>query len=132
MPMDIDHEFLDTKLKDYTLVDDLQTIKVNDHCRYTSNKYKEDGRKCAYIIVRAVDENGVLTVNSYKPQYGDWKIDPYNQYKKFRFYKKDEPVYTGECSKCGFKPLRNPYTTCLDCRPVKKNPKSLVSDIYDN
>jgi hypothetical protein len=130
MPMDIDREFLENKLQGYKLVDDLQTIKVNDHCRYTSNKYKQDGRKCAYIIIKSIDKNGVLTVNSYKPQYDDWKIDPFNQYKKFRFYKKDEPVYTGECSKCGFKPLRNPYTTCLDCRPVVN--KSLVSDIYND
>ena len=135
MPMDIDREFLNSKLQGYKLVDNLDDIKPNDHLRYTSNKYREDGRKCAYIVVKSIDENKVMTVNSYRPLYEDWQIDPFNQYKKYRFYRKDEPVFTGECFKCGFKPLRNPYTTCLDCRPVKGkvvNPKSLVSDIYDD
>ena len=130
MPMDIDHEFLDTKLQGYKLVDDLETVKVGDHLRYTSNKYGEDGRKCSYIIIKSIDEDKVMTVNSYKPIYDDWRIDPYNQFKHYYFYKKDEPVFTGECFKCGFKPLRKPYNTCLKCKTVK-NPKSLVSDIYD-
>ena len=114
MPMDIDEEFLETKLKDYKLLTDLSTVQMGDHLRYTSNKYKEDGRKCSYIIIKSIDEAGIFQANSYKPIYKDWKIDPFNQYKKYRFYKKVENKHTGYCVGCNF-PLRNPFTTCFEC-----------------
>tara|TARA_R110000772_G_scaffold53495_1_gene122394 strand:- start:3871 stop:4209 length:339 start_codon:yes stop_codon:yes gene_type:complete len=112
--MNIDNEFLDTKLKDYELLTDLSTVAVGDHMRCTLNRYKEDGRKCSYIIVKSIDGD-ILTVNGYKSTYSNWKIDPQNKYKEYKFYKKVQPIYTGECKNCGCD-IDEPYIVCLSCR----------------
>jgi hypothetical protein len=112
--MNIDQEFLETKLKDYTLIEDLSNIMSGDHIRYTSARYQEEGRKCAYVIVKSIDD-GVLTVNGYKSTYSDWKVDPLSKFKEYKFYKKIQPVYTGECAKCEIF-VCAPYITCYKCR----------------
>ena len=50
------------KLKGYSEVN-IDDLKIGDHIRYTSNKYKEIGRKIAYGIVKSINP---LMVNSYK------------------------------------------------------------------
>lgn len=93
------------KLMDYSMIE-FNKLKVGDHFRYTSNKYKdprsgvdtvEDGRKLTYAVVKTVDED-FFTVNGYQGKktggvtvgnkYPDWKIEPKNKYKNYIFYKK--------------------------------------------
>ena len=114
MTMNIDDsEFLANKLQGYAEVKDVSTLKEGDHLRVTSNKYKEEGRKCSYIILKKLVE-GVWICNSYKPIYKDWGISIDNPYKKYRFYKKEEKPYTGKCFKCNIS-VKSPYRTCYNC-----------------
>ena len=81
------------KLVDYEIVD-FKDLHVKDHFRYSSNKYKEQGRKLAYGVIHKIDrENKILTVNGYvanndQPQFPDWDIEVDNKYKKYVFYRK--------------------------------------------
>ena len=110
----MDTQFFENKLKDYTEIQ-YSELKVGDHFRYTSSVYKEpDARKCCYAIVKKINEDNSLMVNGYKPTYSDWKLDPNNKYRQFKFYKR---LVTGKCAVC-FKPVQN-YSTCYDCS--KKN-----------
>ena len=114
MTMSIDDsEFMANKLQDYTEVKDVSTLKAGDHLRVTSNKYKEEGRKCSYIVLKKFRE-GVWICNSYKPKYNDWGIDPTNTYKQYRFYKREEKPFTGKCFKCNIS-VFSPYRTCYEC-----------------
>lgn len=83
------------KLKGYSMID-LNDLEVGDHFRYSSNKYKELGRKLAYAIVKRIehqeDGSNLYYVNGYSPngenQFPDWKIDINNKYKNYIFYQK--------------------------------------------
>lgn len=108
-----DSEFLANKLQGYTEVKDLSTLKAGDHLRITSNKYKEEGRKCSYIILKKFHE-GTWIVNGYKPVYKDWSITPDNPFKKYRFYKREEKPFTGKCYECNSS-IKSPYRTCYNC-----------------
>ena len=84
---DLDEEFLNNKLKGYTRVHHSR-LHINDHARLTKNKYREDGRKCVYIIVKKKLPCGGFMVNGYKSKWNDWKINPKCKWKEYRFYKK--------------------------------------------
>ena len=80
------------KLKDYEVVNYID-LKLHDHFRYTSNKYREKDRKLAYAVVFNNDKvMRVMEVNGYTTEdthiYPNWKIEVDNQYKKYIFYKK--------------------------------------------
>jgi hypothetical protein len=81
------------KLSDYEITN-FSSLKVSDHFRYTSNKYRANGRKLAYGVVHNVDrENKVLEVNGYitsdqDEKYPNWNIDFNNKYKNYVVYKK--------------------------------------------
>lgn len=109
-----DSKFLDNKLNGYNQVD-YKTLKEGDHFRITSNIYKQDGRKCSYMIVKKVLDDGKLKCNSYKELYSDWVIDPENRWKNYRFYVKPPVTPCGRCMRCE-KRVSDPYLICLDCR----------------
>ena len=120
MTMNIDQEFLETKLQGYQLIEDGNSFSVGDHLRITQAVYKQpDQRKCSYIIIKdkVTQSDGSVTylVNSYKPIYKDWAVSPDNPYKKYRFYKREEIPFTGKCSRCNVS-VKNPYRTCYNCR----------------
>ena len=63
-PLDKTHLSTDDqkKLADYEIVD-FKDLHLKDHFRYSSNKYKEQGRKLAYGVIHKIDrENKFLTV----------------------------------------------------------------------
>jgi len=104
------------KLKNYDRVVPA-SLQVDDHIRYTSNKYKEVGRKCCYGIVKAVNEDGTFMINGYSPnginEYPDWKLDITNKFKCVLLYKK--VVKFNDCIKCGGEVIE-PYKMCLMCK----------------
>ena len=103
------------KLKGYSEVN-IDDLKVGDHLRYTSNKYKEIGRKFAYGVVKSINP---LMVNSYKDvKYPDWKLDISNKYKNIRLYIKKDKVYSGFCVDCNEK-VDTKYEFCYGC--LQKN-----------
>ena len=112
--LDLDYNFKDNKLDGYELVD-YKTLKVGDHFRITSNIYKQDGRKCSYMIVKKVLDDGKLKCNSYKELYSDWVIDPDNRWKNYKFYYKKPVLPCGKCMRCE-KRVPDPYLICIDCR----------------
>ncbi len=81
------------KLTDYEITN-FSSLKVGDHFRYTSNKYKETGRKVAYGVIHDIDnDNDNLEVNGYRAsdeeaKFPNWNIDVNNKYKKYILYKK--------------------------------------------
>ena len=82
------------KLNDYEVVS-FSDLKLDDHCRYTSNVYQATGRKLAYAVIHEIDyENKVMKVNGYKSnhdeekKYPDWDLNLNNKYKNYIFYKK--------------------------------------------
>ena len=81
------------KLTDYEITN-FSSLKVGDHFRYTSNKYKETGRKVAYGVIHDIDQdNKILEVNGYitsdeEAKFPNWNIDVNNKYKKYILYKK--------------------------------------------
>jgi hypothetical protein len=94
------------KLKDYKEIQS-KSLKPTYHFRYTRNQYQEEGRKLAYGVVETLNDDGTLMVNGYSPdgnhQYPDWKIDPLNRHKRYRFY-----MRTNTCLGCG-----RQYALCL-------------------
>ena len=103
------------KLKGYTEVN-VNDLKVGNHIRYTSNLYKQEGRKVSYGVVKSINP---LMVNSYKDiKYPDWKIDVSNKYKNIRLYMKLDKVYSGFCSKCNEK-VNTKYEKCYTCLQQK-------------
>ena len=99
------------KLTGYTEVS-IDELKINDHIRYTSNKYKEEGRKISYGVVKSINP---LTVNSYKDmKFANWKLDVMNKYKNIRLYMKLDKVYSGFCVKCSY-PINIKYERCFTC-----------------
>ena len=85
------------KLKDYEVVNYTDLIR-HDHFRYTSNKYREKGRKLAYAVLFNNDKvKRVMRVNGYTTEdthmYPDWNIEVDNQYKKYIFYRKKIDAY---------------------------------------
>ena len=81
------------KLRDYDIIS-FSSLKMGDHFRYTSNKYREQGRKLSYGVVHGFDkENKILEVNGYTAddedqKYPNWNIDYNNKYKHYVFYTK--------------------------------------------
>lgn len=127
----LDFEFLDNKLQDYEEVANVDDLVLGDHVRVTSNVYKQPGkRKCGYIILKqkVVQEDGDVTwlVNSYKEQYSDWAVSPKNPYKQYRFYKKVEKPYTGQCDTCHLC-VSPPYTRCFNCKELQKQKNKSVA-----
>jgi len=111
-------EFSD-KLKNYERVA-VASLAVGDHIRYTSNKYKEVGRKCCYSIIKEVNEDGTFTVNGYSPngvnQYPDWKLDTANKFKRILVWKKKEDENQfNDCVKCGGTTIV-PHVMCIVCK----------------
>jgi len=103
------------KLKGYSEVN-IDDLKIGDHIRYTSNKYKEEGRRINYAIVQSIHP---LMVNSYKDvKYPNWKLDVNNKYKNIRLYIKKDKVYSGFCSKCNGK-VDTKYEKCYQCLQLK-------------
>ena len=99
------------KLKGYTEIN-VNDLKINDHIRYTSNKYKDDGRKISYGVVKSINP---LMVNSYKDiKFPDWKLDINNKYKGIRLYKKLDKVFSGFCVDCNEK-VDTKYECCFTC-----------------
>lgn len=112
--LNLDYKFMDNKLDGYELVD-YKTLKEGDHFRITSNIYKQDGRKCSYMIVKKILDDGKLKCNSYKELYSDWVIDPNNRWKNYKFYYKKPVIPNGKCMRCE-KCVPDPYLICIDCR----------------
>jgi hypothetical protein len=105
------------KLQGYTETT-ADKLKIGDHLRYTSNKYKEEGRKIAYGVVKSINP---LTVNSYKDiKFANWKLDIMNKYKNIRLYIKMDTVYSGVCIKCSY-PIHTKYETCFTCLNENKS-----------
>ena len=78
-------EFPD-KLTSFTEVDDAQ-IQPDTHFRYTYEKFQGHGeRKCVYAVCTERPDDGNIVCKGYKSTYDPWKLEPDNQYKKFRFY----------------------------------------------
>lgn len=79
------------KLDKYKITS-ITLLNIGDHIRYTSNIYKESGRKIAYAVVHGVDlENNIIVVNSYtkndeEAMYPNWKIDVSNKFKNYVLY----------------------------------------------
>ena len=119
MNMNIDQEFMDNKLKDYSLVS-AKDVSKGMHLRYTKNKYKEEGRNCCYGVVQKMNEDGTFMVNSYKDKiYPDWKINPLDKWKRFKLYKKNEREWTGQCDDCEGA-VEEPWFLCYDCLLKRK------------
>lgn len=112
--LNLDYKFMDNKLDGYELVD-YKTLKEGDHFRITSNIYKQDGRKCSYMIVKKILDDGKIKCNSYKELYSDWVIDPNNRWKNYKFYYKKPVIPNGKCMRCE-KRVPDPYLICIDCR----------------
>jgi len=92
----IDHQYIDNKLKDYIQIDHSK-LRKGHHFRYCKNRYKQEGRDCCYSVVKDVLADGSLMVNGYtkggeKPQYPDWKIEPLHRYKCFTFYRRKDDI----------------------------------------
>ena len=103
------------KLKGYSEVN-IDDLKVGDHIRYTSNKYKEIGRRINYAIVQSINP---LMVNSYKDvKYPNWNLDVNNKYKGIRLYRKLDKVYSGFCVDCNEK-VDTKYEKCYQCLQLK-------------
>ena len=103
------------KLRGYTEVN-IDDLKVGDHLRYTSNKYKEVGRKISYGVVKSINP---LMVNSYKDvKYPNWELDVSNKYKNIRLYIKKDKVYSGFCVDCNEK-VDIKYEKCYTCLQQK-------------
>ena len=103
------------KLKGY-IETSADKLKVNDHIRYTTNKYKEEGRKIAYGVVKSINP---ITVNSYKDiKYANWKLDVNNKYKGIRLYIKKDEIYSGFCVECNEK-IDTKYEYCFTCLKVE-------------
>jgi hypothetical protein len=117
MKMDIKEDF-EGKLKDYYEIRP-QDVRKGMHLRVTSTKYREKGRKIGYIVVKSVDEEGNFVCNSYKPIYPDWCIKPSNKWKAYRFYKKNDRVWTGDCLDCQGT-VDEGYFVCYDCMMKRK------------
>ncbi len=99
------------KLAGYTEID-VNELKVGDHIRYTSNLYKQEGRKVSYGVVKSINP---LMVNSYKDvKYPNWKLDVNNKYKGIRLYIKKDKVYSGFCVECNEK-VDTKYEKCYKC-----------------
>ena len=99
------------KLVGYTEVN-VNELKVGDHIRYASNKYKQDGRKISYGVVKCISP---LMVNSYKSElFPNWKLDVNNKYKNIRIYMKKDKVFSGFCVICNYK-IDTKYETCYQC-----------------
>tara|TARA_R110000851_G_scaffold72_2_gene310 strand:- start:2346 stop:2618 length:273 start_codon:yes stop_codon:yes gene_type:complete len=77
------------KLRGFTEISN-KDLNINDHFRYTCDKYKEYGRDCKYGIVVEIDDDGEITAQCYKPrpEYKPFELNTDNSYKNFRFYKK--------------------------------------------
>ena len=110
---DLDIKFMDNKLNGYKQIH-YKELKKGDHFRITSNIYKQEGRKCSYMIVKDIVD-GKLKCNSYKELYSDWIIDPNNKWKNYRFYFKEPVIPDGKCLKCKCE-IPDMYLICIDCR----------------
>jgi len=91
--IDIDHQFKNTKLKDYIEVEP-RVIRVKDHFRYSSAVYrKPQERKCSYGICEEVHDDHIV-VKGYKSNYAPWKLRFDDKNRNLRFYmrEKDLPV----------------------------------------
>ena len=115
----MDEEFK-AKLQNYEEIKP-ECIKVGDHLRITSNKYKEEGkRKCTYIVVQDITTEGFIVCNGYgEKKYDDWIVKPHNRYKNYVFYKKKERVYTGICLDCEGH-VDKPYFVCFTCHQNRR------------
>ena len=113
---DLDIKFMDNKLNGYKQIH-YKELKKGDHFRITSNIYKQEGRKCSYMIVKDIVD-GKLKCNSYKELYSDWIIDPNNKWKNYRFYFKEPVIPDGKCLKCKCE-IPDMYLICIDCRLSK-------------
>lgn len=105
------------KLSSYTEMSDLTKLRPGDHFRYTSKVFQgaPDERKLCYGVVQNINADGSYMVNGYgEKMYADWRVDPKNRFKDYRFYKKDVPLYTGSCQLCD-KAVKAPYTKCYTC-----------------
>lgn len=130
----LDIEYCDSKLKDYKVVSPIE-LKVGDHIRYTSNRYKLPGRKCNYVIIKKIIAEGFL-VNGYTPdnknEYPDWLLDPGNKFKKIKFYikKEEDEIEKGICVYCMENETTLGYDKCLDCHEIVK--KNIAMCMLDN
>ena len=103
------------KLKGYKEIN-VNELKAGDHIRYTSNKYKETGRKIAYAVIKSINP---LMVNSYKDiHYATWKLDVNNKYKGIRLYIKKDKIYSGFCVECNAT-TNVKYELCYNCLQQK-------------
>jgi hypothetical protein len=78
------------KLKGFSEVSN-KDLDIGDHFRYTCDKWKDVGRDCKYGIVVAIDDDGEITAQCYKPRphYKPFGLYTSNSDKNFRFYKKN-------------------------------------------
>lgn len=114
----MDSEFLEGKLKGWKQVE-LDTIKTGDHLRITKNKFQEPGRRCSYVVVQSVDEDGEIFVNSYGTnKFPNWRLKPFCQYKQIKIYKRSESTnqHNGKCIRCKVAEVNLPYWICVHCK----------------
>lgn len=117
----MDNFLFKTKLQDWKRAIP-ETLKVGQHIRVTSNRYREPGRKCSHVVIQTIDDDGNIFVNSYgEKKYSDWKLKPQCQYKQEKYYIRAEPmnIHTGKCISCKEEPVSLPYWKCIYC---KNNP----------
>ena len=116
MSTDRDYEYLDNKLDGYVRLDDVSELKVNQHFRFTKNRYRQPGRSCSYSIVKKIDKDGNIWINGFRSaEYPDWKLDMESGLKQIRVYIKDPTIeHTGVCSECGDR-VDKPYVKCYYC-----------------
>ena len=117
MNTDRDAAYFDTKLKDYIRLEDVTELKVNQHFRFTKNRFRQPGRSCAYAVVKKIDTDGNIWINGFKPnaEYPDWRLDMASGLKQIRVYIKDPTIeHTGLCSECGDR-VQSPYIRCYYC-----------------
>jgi len=76
------------ELKNYEEIDFTDLVK-DQHFRYTRCDYKKKTRSVRYGIVKDFDVNNYPICSSYKPkaEYKNFTLDPFNKFKKLRFYK---------------------------------------------
>ena len=121
----MDLQFADNKLLGWERIIPSE-IKVGQHIRCTSNKYRQPERKCQHLVIQKIHDDDIY-VNSYMDKkYPDWILNPTSPYKQQRYYRRIRPIteHTGICVNCKEEKVRPPYFMCIYCknnRPIKEN-----------
>lgn len=114
---DMDKDYKNNKLKGWTEIQ-IEDIKVDNHIRVTSNRYKQAGRTCSHLVVQDISDDEVY-VNSYgQKKYPDWKLQPNNSFKQQLYYIRNEQdiEHDGLCTKCSKAEVPEGIYLCTFCR----------------